>query len=135
MRTTQNNHTYRAEVTREDGWWMIHVPELDALTQAHSWTEVEPMAIGLISAILDIDSADVDVELTAQPDELTRQLLAEAREKALQAEKLRNEAVAANQAAARRLHSDGWSYRLIAKAMHLTHQRVQQLVNTPARTR
>lgn len=126
MTTTK---TYRAEVTREDGWWMIHVPELDALTQAHSWAEVEPMAAGVISAILDVDMNTITVELSVKPDDLTMQLLAEAQEKAREADRLRSEAVAANRAAAQRLHSDGWSYRLIGKAMHLTHQRVEQLVN------
>jgi hypothetical protein len=132
---TQTDHTYRADVTREDGWWMIYVPELDALTQAHSWAEVEPMATGLISAILDVDPSTIRIDLIAKPDELTQQLLAEAREKTAEADRLRREAVAANQAAAQRLHSNGWSYRLIAKAMHLTHQRVQQLVNSPTRAR
>lgn len=126
---TQQEHTYRVEVTREDGWWMAYVPELDALTQAHSWAEVEPMAAGVISAVLNIDMNTIAVELTVKPDQLTQQLLAEAQDKAREADRLRSEAVAANRAAAQRLHSDGWSYRLIGKAMHLTHQRVEQLVN------
>lgn len=125
----QNDHIYRVEVTREDGWWMAYVPELDALTQAHSWAEVEPMAAGLISAVLDVEMDTISIDLSVMPDQLTMQLLEEAQEKAREAERLRCEAVAANRAAARRLHSDGWSYRLIAKAMHLTHQRVEQLVN------
>jgi hypothetical protein len=30
--------------------------------------------------------------------------------------------------AARRLHEQGWPYRLIGKVMHITHQRVEQLL-------
>jgi hypothetical protein len=120
--------TWRAEVTREDGWWMILVPELDLTTQAESWNEVDYMARGVIAADQDLQMSAVGVELYVHADPETDQLLTEARVKAEEADRLRAEALAANQAAARRLHSDGWSYRLIARTMKLTHQRVEQLV-------
>lgn len=120
--------TWRAEVTREDGWWMIHIPELDLLTQAESWTEVESMGRGVIAADQDLAMSAVAVDVHVRTDVETTRLLDEARTKAAEAERLRTEALAANQQAARRLHGDGWSYRLIARAMHLTHQRVEQLI-------
>lgn len=126
---------YRVEVTREDGWWMVYVPALDALTQAHSWNEVEYMARGLISATLDVDMDGISVDVIVTPDSETERLLSEARAKVEEADRLRSEAVAANQRAAQRLHSAGWSYRLIGRAMHLTHQRVEQLVNGTQRAR
>lgn len=121
--------TYHVEVTREDGWWMAYVPDLDVLTQAHSWGEVELMARDIVAAVLDVDIDTIAVEVTVVPDDETARLLSEARAKAEEADRLRSEAVAANRQAARRLHTAGWSYRLIGKAMHLTHQRVEQLVN------
>jgi hypothetical protein len=124
----QQTDTYSVNVTREDGWWMIHVPALDALTQAHSWPEVEPMARGVIAASLDVDMADVAVVINPVLDDETEHLLSEARTKAEAADRLQDEATAAKRQAARRLHSKGWSYRLIGKAMHLTHQRVEQLI-------
>lgn len=120
--------TYRAEVYRADGWWMIRFPQLDLLTQAETWSEVERMARGVVAADQDLAVSDVAVELDVQPDDETARLLAEAKDKAATAERLRSESLAANQAAARRLHADGWSYRLIGRALHLTHQRAQQLV-------
>jgi len=57
--------TYRAEVTREDGWWMIRIPELDLLTQAVSWNEVETMARSVISADQDVEMVDVAVTVEA----------------------------------------------------------------------
>ena len=32
------------DVTRDGGWWMVHIPELGGLTQARFPREVEPMA-------------------------------------------------------------------------------------------
>jgi hypothetical protein len=107
---------------------MIHVPELDLTTQSEAWTEVEYMARGVIAADQDLQMSAVGVELYAHADPETEQLLSEARAKVEQADRLRAEALAANQAAARRLHDDGWSYRLIARTMRLTYQRVEQLV-------
>lgn len=120
--------TYRAEVYREDGWWMVRIPSLDLLTQAETWTEVERMARGVIAADQDLAMADVAVELDVQLDQETTALLQRARSNVAEAERLRAEALAANQAAARRLHADGWSYRLIGRALQLTHQRAEQLV-------
>lgn len=120
--------TYRAEVTREDGWWMIRVPELDLLTQAMSWSEVETMGRGVVAADQDIPMSEVAVTIEVATDDETRRLLAEAQSKAAEAERLREESTAAKRAAARRLHASGFSYRLIGKIMHLTHQRAEQLV-------
>lgn len=120
--------TYRAEVYREDGWWMVRVPQLDLLTQAETWSEVERMGRGVIAADQDLDLREVTVEFDLLPDPETVALLAQARASAEEAERLRAEALAANQAAARRLRADGWSYRLIGRALRLTHQRAEQLV-------
>lgn len=120
--------TWRAEVSREDGWWMIRIPELDLITQAANWAEVEYMGRGVIAADQDLDMSAVAVDIHVHADAETERLLEEARTKAADADRLRTEALAANQQAARRLHGDGWSYRLIARRMHLTHQRVEQLV-------
>lgn len=56
-----NIAAYRAEVTREDGWWMIRIPELNLLTQATSWSEVETMARGVIASDQDVEMTDVAV--------------------------------------------------------------------------
>lgn len=123
-----DNREWRAEVYRADGWWMIEVPDLDLVTQADTWATVETMARGVIAADQDLTVADVAVELDVRPDDETVALLDEARTKAAAAERLRAESLAANQAAARRLHADGWSYRLIGRVLNLTHQRAEQLV-------
>lgn len=125
---TETSAAHRADVTREDGWWMIRIPHLDLTTQAETWAQVESMARGVIAADQDLAVADITVDLHAHPDPGTAELLDEARTKAGDADRLRAESLAANQAAARRLHADGWSYRLIGRVMSLTYQRVEQLV-------
>lgn len=121
-------NTYRAEVTREDGWWMIRIPELDLLTQATSWSEVEMMARGVIVSDQDLEMTNVAVTIEATFDDESQRLLAEAEVKTAAAERLLAEAIQARKNAFRRLHSSGWSYRLIGKKTHLTHQRIEQLV-------
>lgn len=54
---------YKAEVTREGRWWMIHVPEIDGLTQSRRLTDVAQMARELIAVILDVRLSEVDVEV------------------------------------------------------------------------
>ena len=36
--------SFDIDVTRDGGWWMVHIPELGGLTQARFPREVEPMA-------------------------------------------------------------------------------------------
>jgi hypothetical protein len=53
--------TYKVEVTRDDRWWMIHVPDIDGLTQARRISEIEDMARSLIAISTDTPIADVAV--------------------------------------------------------------------------
>lgn len=53
---------YHATVTREDGWWMIHVRELDAVTQAARYDEIWPQTRGLIAAETELPEAEVSVD-------------------------------------------------------------------------
>ena len=36
--------SFDIDVTRDGGWWMVHIPELGGRTQARFPREVEPMA-------------------------------------------------------------------------------------------
>ena len=42
-------HDSHSHVTRDRGWWMVHIPELGGLTQARYPREVELMARGYIA--------------------------------------------------------------------------------------
>lgn len=60
---------YDIEVTRDGRWWMVHVPEIDQLTQAHHRGEVEEMARDLIAVSTDTPIAEVGVRVVKWPDE------------------------------------------------------------------
>ena len=57
-------HEYAIQVEREGRWWMIHIPEIDGLTQARRIDEIEDMARSLIAISTDTPVADVAVRLT-----------------------------------------------------------------------
>jgi hypothetical protein len=54
---------YDVEVTRDGRWWMIHIPELDGLTQARNEGEIEEMARDFIAVTTDTPIAEVGVRV------------------------------------------------------------------------
>lgn len=55
--------TYTAEVTRDDEWLMIFILELDLLTQASNWSEVDARARGIVAEHLSLQPTQVRVEV------------------------------------------------------------------------
>lgn len=55
--------TYEVNVTRDGRWWMIEIPAIDGLTQAHSIEEVEAMARDYIVVDQDLAPSKVRVEV------------------------------------------------------------------------
>lgn len=57
---------YTAHVTRDGGFWLIHVPEIDHATQARCRGEIEPMARDLIAIMAEVepDSFELDISIT-----------------------------------------------------------------------
>lgn len=58
-------HDYEVEVRRDGRWWMIHVPEIDQLTQARRISEIEDMARSLIAISTDTPLTDIAVRITS----------------------------------------------------------------------
>lgn len=57
-------HAYDAHVYRKGDWWMIEIPELDALTQARRWMDVEDQAISLAAAMTNAKLSEVSVRIS-----------------------------------------------------------------------
>jgi ribosomal protein L12E/L44/L45/RPP1/RPP2 len=57
---------YAATARREGRWWIISVPELDAVTQARNVREIDRMASGLVEALLDVDEEEVKVDVVVE---------------------------------------------------------------------
>lgn len=56
---------YDVTISCDGGWWLVHVPAIDGLTQASHLGDVEQMARELVAITLDVplDSFDVNVEV------------------------------------------------------------------------
>ncbi|MBT1191603.1 HicB family toxin-antitoxin system [Rhodococcoides kroppenstedtii] len=125
--------TYTVSVTRDGEWWMVAVPELDALTQARRLGDVDTAARELVAletgTALDEVSIDVHVELTAGDGDLTARVAdLRARRERIEVEeaKVRDDtATFARELAAARV-----PFRDIATLLGVTFHRVSRLVNT-----
>lgn len=60
-----SKHEYKVELERDGRWWMVHVPEIDELTQARRLGETELMARELIALSTGTPLADVTVRIVS----------------------------------------------------------------------
>jgi hypothetical protein len=122
---------YKVEVERDGRWWMIHVPEIDQITQARRINEIEDMARSLIAFSTDQPISDITVHVANICVDGVDVL-----EGAAQVTRLRNRAVKVEQDAvaaasdfAVRLTKADVPVRDIATLIHVSPQRVSQLTN------
>lgn len=122
--------TYTAVAERAGGWWAITVIELRGVfSQARRLGAVEPMARDAIAVFLDVapESFDVDVREALDPE--VERLVAEAIQARFEA--LDHQRVAAHKSreAIHALERLGLPQRDIGRLLHLSHQRVAQLLS------
>lgn len=126
-------HRYKVEVTRDGRWWMIHIPEIDGLTQARRIGEIEDMACSLIAISTDTPLSEIGVQVasitvpgigdiahTAHRIEHLRH----------QAEELEAKAADAAKQYARELTREGVPVRDAASLLGVSPQRISQLTKT-----
>ena len=124
---------YKIAIERDGRWWMVHIPELDGLTQARRLSEAELMAREWIEVSTGTPLTDVAVHVTSitVPDMGNVQRSAEElifmRDQAAQAVKK-----AQNMAAGfvRELTAAGIPVRDAGELLHLSPQRISQLATT-----
>lgn len=136
-------HTYQVNVTREDRWWMITVPELhgykDAAgainltdtTQARRLSEVPGQALDFICTVTDKAPSEVGVQINIAIDGIG--------DVTMRADKVRKDrelaeryATAAQEEAkelARDLAAHGVAVRDVGEVLGMSHQRAQQLIS------
>lgn len=119
-----------AKATRDSGWWVVEVPEVDgALTQARRLDQIPAMVADAVSLLEDIPAEDVEVELDYDLGDADA--LDEARQARAQVEaaaRAQEEAARASRAAVAHLrHRTKLSVRDTAVVLGVSPQRVSQL--------
>ena len=138
--------TYTAIAERSGGWWAITVPELRGVfSQARRIERVEYMARDAISLLLDVPADSFDVVVREALDPEVEAVVAEAIQARSEALDRQRVAAATSREAVRALDRLGLPQRDIGRLLHLSHQRVAQLLasdrpdhadlRSPARTR
>jgi predicted RNase H-like HicB family nuclease len=121
-------HIYRVQADREDGWWIITVPELAGVfTHARRLDQVEALIRDAIALWLDkpADSFDVLIEPhVGKDDAIVREAIA-ARE--LLAE-YTSVAASSTSTAVVLLHEHGLTVRDIGSMLDISHQRAAQIL-------
>lgn len=124
--------SYTATVAREGRWWMIHIPEIDGVTQARRLGEAELMAREYIAVSLDLKLSDVSVDLQLGDVEGVRDIaerVARIREEKAEATRLEAEAVKESASLAKDLVNANVPLRDAAEVLGVSYQRVHQLAS------
>ena len=123
--------TYITWVSRDGKWWMIHVPEIDGLTQARRIADVEQAARELIAVTLDVRLSEIAVDIHYQDVAgvpVEQQLHAINEEKA-EAARLEEDAAAKTSQLVRALVDERIPLRDIGAMLGISFQRVHQIAS------
>ncbi|WP_051760963.1 hypothetical protein [Herbidospora cretacea] len=130
---------YQTKVWQEGDWWLARVMSasdgadqapLNALTQARTLSRIDQMSRDLIATILDADEDDFDIEPFYElPDDLG-DLLCEAKGARAWLEAAQDLWSERASITAQALADKGYSLRETATLLGLSHQRVDQLLQT-----
>jgi predicted RNase H-like HicB family nuclease len=126
--------TYDVTVTREGKWWMVHIPDLDGLTQARRLAETGQMAREWIALTLGVPIADVAVNVTVGrvgPVDVAGKL-DEIRKERAKAAALERRVAEESAALAKALADEHVPVRDIGAALGVSFQRAHQLVRQAA---
>lgn len=128
---------YHVDVVREGKWWMIHIPELDGLTQARRLSETEKEAVDFIAVTLDAPRSSIEVEMHTCVEhvedlDVRAAAAAAARQAARDAQDNANEIMAA---LAQDLASAEVPVRDIGKVLGVSFQRADQLAKMKVKAR
>ncbi|MBU8824138.1 HicB family toxin-antitoxin system [Mycolicibacterium goodii] len=134
--------TYKVNVTRDDKWWMITVPELDGYvtadgainlsdtTQARRLSDVPKEAADFICTVTDSAPSAVKLDITISVDGID---VTDRRNRVANDRELAERHAAAAQAEARQLARDlaahGVAVRDVGEVLGVSFQRAQQLIS------
>ena len=118
-----------AVAERSGSWWAVHVPDVPGVfTQARRLDQVPAVTADAVGALLDLDPAEVTVEVRPVLHDDVAKRLAEARSERQQAEELAASAAAKLRLVATLLADTGLPERDIGSILGVSHQRAHQLL-------
>lgn len=121
---------YTARAERSGSWWAISVPEVKgAHTQARRLDQVEEMARDAIAGILDVPMRSFNVEVEVQMPAAVDRAVHDAIEQRRVAEEAGRSASNALRRAADLLVAKGLTVRDAGHVLHVSHQRIGQVVS------
>lgn len=121
--------TYTVEATREGRWWVLTIEALGIAGQVRQLDDAEEVARSLVAAFLGVDEAAVEVAVTPQLPADAAALLAQAAQEEEGARVALAAAGAKRRGAIASLRAGGMTQREVARALGLSPQRINQLVN------
>lgn len=123
---------YEVDVTRDGGYWVIRVPEVERTTQARTLEDLDAMARDLVSIMTDAepDAFDLDIVVKVPPAALEhlelsmnyREIASDANAKGAEEMRL---------AVRELVQGAGFTVRDVSRLLGVSHQRVHQLAQEP----
>lgn len=117
---------YTIDITREGKFWLIHIPELNGITQAYTWNEIPLMATEFISLMTgeSRENITVNIHSVTLGDNTSVNEALRARSIAREADE---KAAILTAQAARTLRDEGLPLREVGAVLGVSHQRAAQL--------
>ena len=120
-----------ASATRDGRWWLVRIPELDAVGQARTVRDIFPVAAEVAALHLNVPEEAVDVRVTVHVTEEAERLWEQARQVEEEARAVQQRAAELRREAVRRARADGYKFDAAAAAFGVTPGRIQQLAAEP----
>lgn len=119
--------TYTAIAAREGRWWVLTVDGI-GVTQSRTLKDAPGAVCGLVSAMLDVDQADINAVVVPQVSPTVLDRVEAARRSVVQLQAMQHEVATESRAAARDLEREGLTGADIAYILEVSPQRVSQLL-------
>lgn len=132
--TPRAPRSLEATATRDGGWWLVRIPELDAIGQARTVRDIQSVATEVAALHLKVPGGAVDVRVHVHVSEEAEQLWQQALQLEHEARALQQRAAELRRDAVRRARADGYKLDAAAAAFGVTAARVQQLAADAARS-
>ncbi len=124
--------TYTATARKDGRWWVIQCAEFPgAISQVRRLDQAPDIHREAIAFVADVPIEDVEVTVTPVVPSAVQETINRGNDLRVAASEQARQATANLQSAARELHNSGWSMRDIAVVLHISHQRVQQMLVAP----